>query len=159
MTNIRLRRGNKADLPASAPSGMPLWCEDTKELYMGTGTGVYKFEISGNDLPLSKLWISSDYLATGVAIASVPAYIDLNNCMVQLLLKCASPQGGYSVGDIAPFNYSSGSDSDWNDACIDFTARTLSAMNGNTLFIANKNSSGFFYGAPANWRFVFKVLY
>ena len=39
-TNIRIRRGNKADLPASAPSGMPLWCEDTKELFMGTGTSV-----------------------------------------------------------------------------------------------------------------------
>ena len=39
-TNIRIRRGNKADLPASAPSGMPLWCEDTKELFMGTGDSV-----------------------------------------------------------------------------------------------------------------------
>ena len=39
-TSIRVRRGNKANLPASAPSGMLLWCEDTKELYMGTGTSV-----------------------------------------------------------------------------------------------------------------------
>ena len=39
-TNIRIRRGNKANLPRSAPSGMPLWCEDTKELYIGTGSGV-----------------------------------------------------------------------------------------------------------------------
>ena len=39
-TNIRIRRGKKANLPKSAPSGMPLWCEDTKELYIGTGTGV-----------------------------------------------------------------------------------------------------------------------
>lgn len=39
-THIRLRRGNKANLPKSAPSGMPLWCEDTKELYIGTGNGV-----------------------------------------------------------------------------------------------------------------------
>lgn len=38
--NIRVKRGNKANLPASAPSGTFLWCEDTKELYMGTGTGV-----------------------------------------------------------------------------------------------------------------------
>ena len=35
-TNIRIRRGKKANLPKSAPSGMPLWCEDTKELYIGT---------------------------------------------------------------------------------------------------------------------------
>ena len=39
-TNIRIRRGNKANLPSSAPSGMPLWCEDTQELYVGTGNGV-----------------------------------------------------------------------------------------------------------------------
>jgi hypothetical protein len=39
-TNIRIRRGKKANLPSSAPSGMPLWCEDTKELYIGTGSGV-----------------------------------------------------------------------------------------------------------------------
>lgn len=39
-TNIRIRRGKKANLPKSAPSGMPLWCEDTQELYIGTGSGV-----------------------------------------------------------------------------------------------------------------------
>ena len=39
-TNIRIRRGKKANLPSSAPSGMPLWCEDTKELYIGTGSGI-----------------------------------------------------------------------------------------------------------------------
>lgn len=39
-TNIRVRRGNKANLPQSAPSGMLLWCEDTKELYVGTGDSV-----------------------------------------------------------------------------------------------------------------------
>ena len=41
-TQIRLRRGNKSDLPTSAPSGMLLWCEDTQELYMGTGDSVIK---------------------------------------------------------------------------------------------------------------------
>lgn len=39
-TQIRIRRGKKADLPPKAPSGMPLWCEDTKELYIGTGDGI-----------------------------------------------------------------------------------------------------------------------
>ncbi len=47
-TNIRLRRGNKADLPNSALSGTPLWCEDTKELYIGTDNGVSKVGV--NDL-------------------------------------------------------------------------------------------------------------
>lgn len=41
-TNIKFRRGNKADLPQSAPSGTPLWCEDTKELYLGIDNGVTK---------------------------------------------------------------------------------------------------------------------
>lgn len=40
MTNIRFRRGAKAELPLSAPSGMPLWCEDTNELYIGTTSGI-----------------------------------------------------------------------------------------------------------------------
>jgi len=39
-THIRFRRGLKKDLPASAPSGMPLWCEDEKELYIGTDDGL-----------------------------------------------------------------------------------------------------------------------
>ena len=37
--NIRFKRGNKSNMPSSAPSGMPLWCEDTEELYIGTGNG------------------------------------------------------------------------------------------------------------------------
>ena len=37
--NIRFKRGNKSNLPSSAPSGMPLWCQDTEELYIGTGNG------------------------------------------------------------------------------------------------------------------------
>lgn len=41
-SSIRFKRGNKADLPKSASSGTPLWCEDTKELYVGNGDGVSK---------------------------------------------------------------------------------------------------------------------
>lgn len=40
--NLQFRRGLKSDLPVSAPSGMPLWCEDTSELYVGTEDGVAK---------------------------------------------------------------------------------------------------------------------
>ena len=40
--DIKFRRGQKIKLPDSAPSGMPLWCEDTCELYMGTGDNVEK---------------------------------------------------------------------------------------------------------------------
>ncbi len=41
-SSIKFKRGNKADLPLSASSGTPLWCEDTKELYLGTDNGVVK---------------------------------------------------------------------------------------------------------------------
>lgn len=40
--NLQFRRGLKSDLPTSAPSGMPLWCTDTKELYIGTDDGISK---------------------------------------------------------------------------------------------------------------------
>lgn len=44
---IQFKRGLKTNLPTSAPSGMPLWCEDTKELYIGTGDGISKVSGSG----------------------------------------------------------------------------------------------------------------
>ncbi|MBQ9246475.1 hypothetical protein IJ182_09440 [bacterium] len=39
---LQFKRGLKSNLPSSADSGMPLWCTDTKELYIGTGSGVQK---------------------------------------------------------------------------------------------------------------------
>lgn len=47
MGNLQFKRGLKSNLPISAPSGMPLWCEDTKELYIGTETGIEK--VGSND--------------------------------------------------------------------------------------------------------------
>lgn len=40
--NLQFKRGLKSNLPTSAPSGMPLWCTDKNELYMGTGNCVVK---------------------------------------------------------------------------------------------------------------------
>ena len=37
---IQFKRGLKANLPTSAEAGMPLWCTDTQELYIGTGNEV-----------------------------------------------------------------------------------------------------------------------
>jgi len=45
---IQFKRGLKQNLPSSADVGMPLWCTDTKELYIGTGTGVSKVGSSDN---------------------------------------------------------------------------------------------------------------
>lgn len=39
---LQFRRGLKASLPSLAEVGMPLWCTDTQELYIGTGNGVVK---------------------------------------------------------------------------------------------------------------------
>ena len=39
---IQFKRGLKTNLPSSADAGMPLWCTDTQELYIGTGSGVSK---------------------------------------------------------------------------------------------------------------------
>ena len=38
--NIRFKRGLKQNLPNKADAGMPLWCTDTKELYIGTGDAI-----------------------------------------------------------------------------------------------------------------------
>lgn len=37
---ISLKKGNKANLPSSAPVGEPLFCLDTGELYIGMGEGI-----------------------------------------------------------------------------------------------------------------------
>lgn len=37
--SIRFWRGKEAELPISAPSGTPMWCEDSEQLWVGTGTG------------------------------------------------------------------------------------------------------------------------
>lgn len=42
MGNLQFKRGLKANLPSSAAVGTPLWCTDTNELYIGTGSSVEK---------------------------------------------------------------------------------------------------------------------
>jgi len=88
MTIIRLRRGNKADLPASAPSGMPLWCEDTKELYIGTGNGVNLVnDLTSSALPVGiVIWFANSTLPSGFlkcngAVVSRTAYSSLFNAI------------------------------------------------------------------------------
>jgi len=62
MTAIRFRRGAKAAIPASAPSGTPLWCEDSKEFYNGTDSGVQKIGSNGwTSMPIGAVfpWTST----------------------------------------------------------------------------------------------------
>ena len=54
----------KSRLPATAPVGTPLWCTDTKELYIGTGSGVQKIESNGS---------SSDEIISAVVSAGYNA--------------------------------------------------------------------------------------
>lgn len=48
--SIEIRRGNKVDLPASAPDGQPLFVEDTQEVYMGTGAAVVPIKIDSSNV-------------------------------------------------------------------------------------------------------------
>lgn len=62
MTAIRFRRGTKSNIPASAPSGTPLWCEDSKEFYIGTDSGVQKIGSNGwTSMPIGAVfpWTST----------------------------------------------------------------------------------------------------
>jgi len=91
MTSIRFRRGNKADMPVSAPSGMPLWCEDTKELYLGTGDDVHLIggSSSGN---------SGSYLTPySVNYGNVDA-----NGYVDLIQKISETEISFKVGGVYP---------------------------------------------------------
>lgn len=51
---IQFKRGLKSNLPTIADEGMPLWCTDTKELYVGTGTSVEKVGSNSNSDTYSK---------------------------------------------------------------------------------------------------------
>lgn len=65
MAALQLRRGLKANLPVEAAAGEPLIATDTKELYIGAGTG----------LPVYKI---SDLIFSDVAPAIVEGKIWLN---------------------------------------------------------------------------------
>lgn len=64
--NIRFKRGLKSNLPTSAPGGTPLWCTDTKELFMGTDDGVSKISVDAEEkytlvTSISKTSTDSEY--------------------------------------------------------------------------------------------------
>lgn len=45
---VQIRRGLRKKMPKYAPSGEPLFCTDTKALFIGTGNGVAK--IAGDNI-------------------------------------------------------------------------------------------------------------
>ena len=93
-THIRLRRGNRANLPASAPSGMPLWCEDTQELFIGTGDGVKLIHTFDADTldgyhASSFLQTWNQFVITSGANVGTVTYV--------------YPPGGYSMANLVAF--------------------------------------------------------
>lgn len=64
MAALQLRRGLKANLPAIAAVGEPLIATDTRELYIGTGTGTYKigdvvFSATAPTFEPGKIWVDT----------------------------------------------------------------------------------------------------
>lgn len=90
MSIIRFRRGNKADLPSLAPSGLPLWCEDTKELYIGTDSGVTPVIINNNYFP--------NFMPYSVNSGNV----DVNG-YPDIINKVSDTEVSFKVGGLYPF--------------------------------------------------------
>lgn len=87
---IRFKRGNKADLPKSASSGTPLWCEDTNELYIGTDNGIAK--VGADDTSINqKVAKSGDTMTGNLNINKSNPCIQLNN------LNTVSGYGGVNI--------------------------------------------------------------
>lgn len=79
MVNIKFKRGLKSNLPSAVPSGMPLWCEDSKELYIGTGDSVTK--VSGSE---GSGTVSGD-LVTKLSSESTDAQYPSAKCVYDLI--------------------------------------------------------------------------
>ena len=47
MATIKLKRGLKTNIPASAASGEPVWITDTQELFIGDGPGNALVKVTG----------------------------------------------------------------------------------------------------------------
>ncbi len=90
MTVIRFRRGNKDNLPDSAPSGMPLWCEDTKELYIGTDDSIAP--IIGDNTSSSGFFVPY----------SVNSGNQDSNGYADLIEKVSDTEAAFKVGGIYP---------------------------------------------------------
>ena len=64
MSALQIRRGLKAALPASAALGEPLITTDTRELFVGTGSSIYKigdivFAATAPEVVEGKVWINT----------------------------------------------------------------------------------------------------
>jgi len=89
MTVIRFRRGNKSELPIAAPSGMPLWCEDTKKLYLGTDNGIEPI-------------IGENSFSTGFIPYSVNSGNQDSNGFANLINKVSATEVSFKVGSSYP---------------------------------------------------------
>lgn len=110
MGALQLRRGLKANLPASAAVGEPLIATDTRELYIGTGSSVYKigdvvFSNVSPTLEADKIWVNTAtndiYRAdiTGGTWVKCAGTVDLSGYLPTSVLSTDATLGGVLADD------------------------------------------------------------
>lgn len=108
MAALQLRRGLKANLPATAVVGEPLIATDTRELFIGTGTGTYKigdvvFSDTTPTLEPEKIWVKTDtnqlYRADIVGGTWVALSSDLSGYFLKTDMATATDLGGLTPSD------------------------------------------------------------
>jgi len=105
--NLKFKRGYKSNMPSYAPDGMPLWCSDTKELYIGTGSSVSKIASGTSSSLFSHFYQSSQYEYTNKSYITINHYLGLTDdeikkAFVVPCLICATSVAGYEVNQIIP---------------------------------------------------------
>lgn len=109
MGALQLRRGLKANLPTSAVVGEPLIATDTRELYIGTGTSVYKigdviFASIAPDVEKEKIWIDTAanqiYRASDDGVTWVACTADISGLIPKTDIATATDLGNLTPSDI-----------------------------------------------------------
>ena len=105
--NIKFKRGYKSNMPSYAPDGMPLWCSDTKELYMGTGSSISKISSGSSTSLFSHFYESSQYEYVIKSFVTINHNLGLTNdeikkAFVVPCLICTTEVAGYSLNQIIP---------------------------------------------------------
>ena len=110
MAALQLRRGLKANLPAVAVVGEPLIATDTRELFIGTGTGTYKvgdvvFASVAPVVEKEKIWVDTTanqiYRASddGATWITCTAVVDLTALIPKTDIATATDLGGALASD------------------------------------------------------------
>lgn len=156
MTNIKFKRGNKANMPSSAPDGMPLWCSDTKELYIGTGNSVSQITGgSGGSIDdslyqkKSEKNVPNGYVGLGAdGMISKSYYDNVNVGLSTFLTSNAMSAPSASWKALGTTIYKSSYSDFYNDALSSYTNGTYYNVNYSSCATYNDNYSSSFL---ADW--------